>query len=201
MTATVASFAAPPTLAFRLGSRSVAAWRAVALVVGGALLTAGAAQITIHLPWTPVPVTGQTFAVLIVGATLGMRLGVASQALYVVLGAIGLPFYAGAEGGWTAATGSTAGYLVGFVLAAGIVGLLAERRQDRTLLTALPAFVFGSAVIYACGAAWLAHSLGVSAEKAIELGVTPFILGDAAKIAIAGIGLPLAWRFAGERRG
>ena len=136
MTAPVLTFAAPPTLAFRLGPRTVAAARATALVVGGALLTAAAAQLTIHVPWTPVPITGQTFAVLLVAAALGMRLGVASQALYVVLGAVGLPFYAGAEGGWTAATGSTAGYLVGFVLAAAIVGRLAERGQDRSLLTA-----------------------------------------------------------------
>ncbi len=200
MTASVASFAAPPTLAFRTGPRTVAATRATALVVGGALLTAAAAELTVHLPWTPVPITGQTFAVLLVAATLGMRLGVASQALYVVLGAIGLPFYAGAEGGWTAATGSTAGYLVGFVVAAAVVGRLAERRQDRSLLTSLPAFLFGTAVIYAFGAAWLAHSLHVSADKAIELGVTPFLIGDAVKIAIVGIGLPVTWRLVGDRR-
>jgi biotin transport system substrate-specific component len=199
MNAPALAFPAPPTLAFRLGPRSVATWWAVALVVGGALLTAGAAQLTIHVAWTPVPVTGQTFAVLLVSATLGMRLGVASQALYVVLGAIGLPFYAGAEGGWTAATGATAGYLVGFVLAAAIVGRLAERRQDRSLLTSLPAFVFGSAVIYVCGAAWLAHSLDVSAERAIALGVTPFLIGDALKIAVVGVGLPVAWRLVGDR--
>ena len=200
MSAPAFTFAAPPTLAFRLGPRTVAAARAAALVVGGALLTAAAAQLTIHVPWTPVPITGQTFAVLLVAASLGMRLGVASQALYVVLGAVGLPFYAGAEGGWTAATGSTAGYLIGFVVAAAIVGRLAERRQDRSLLTALAAFALGSAVIYVCGAAWLAHSLDVSADKAIELGVTPFLLGDALKIALAGVGLPVAWRLVGDPR-
>jgi biotin transport system substrate-specific component len=200
MTASVASFAAPSTLAFRAGPRTVAVPRAVVLTVAGALLTAAMAQLTFHLPWTPVPVTGQTFAVLLVSSTLGMRLGVASQALYVVLGAIGLPFYAGAEGGWTAATGSTAGYLVGFVVAAALVGALAERRQDRSPLTALPAALAGTAVIYTFGAAWLAHKLDVSADTAIELGVTPFLLGDAAKIVIAGLGLPLAWRLAGERR-
>ena len=165
MTASSLSFAAPSTLAFRPGPRTVAAARAAALVVGGAA-HGRCAQLTFHVPWTPVPITGQTFAVLLVAATLGMRLGVASQALYVVLGAIGLPFYAGAEGGWTAATGSTAGYLVGFVVAAAIVGRLAERRQDRSLLTSLPAFAAGSAVIYVCGATWLAHSLDVSAERA-----------------------------------
>jgi biotin transport system substrate-specific component len=200
MTAPTLTFAAPPTIAFRIGPRTVAAARAAALVVSGALLTAAAAQLTIHVPWTPVPITGQTFAVLLVAAALGMRLGVASQALYVVLGAIGLPFYAGAEGGWTADTGSTAGYLVGFVVAAAIVGRLAERRQDRSLLTSLPAFAFGSAVIYVCGAVWLAHSLDVSAERVIELGVTPFLMGDALKIAAVGVGLPVAWRLVGDRR-
>jgi biotin transport system substrate-specific component len=200
MSAPAFTFAAPPTLAFRLGPRTVAAARAAALVVGGALLTAAAAQLTIRVPWTPVPITGQTFAVLLVAASLGLRLGVASQALYVVLGAIGLPFYAGAEGGWTAATGSTAGYLIGFVVAAAIVGRLAERRQDRSLLTALAAFALGNAVIYVCGAAWLAHSLGVSGDEAIELGVTPFLLGDTLKIALVGVGLPLAWRLVGDPR-
>jgi biotin transport system substrate-specific component len=194
-----ASFAAPPTLAFRAGPRSVAVPRAVVLTVGGALFTAVMAQLTLHLPWTPVPVTGQTFAVLLVSATLGMRLGTASMGLYVVLGAIGLLFYADGQGGWTVATGSTAGYLVGFVIAAALVGALAERRQDRALLTALPAALAGTAVIYACGATWLAPSLGVSADEAIALGVTPFLLGDAAKIVVAGVGLPLAWRLAGDR--
>jgi biotin transport system substrate-specific component len=201
MTASAASFAAPSTLAFRAGPRSVARPRAVVLTIGGALFTAALAQVTFVLPWTPVPVTGQTFAVLLVAATLGMRLGIASQALYVVLGAVGLPFYAGAEGGWQAATGSTAGYLVGFVAAAALVGALAERRQDRSPLTALPAALAGTAVIYLCGATWLAHSLDVSADRAIELGVTPFLLGDAAKILVAGLALPAAWRLVGERRG
>jgi biotin transport system substrate-specific component len=200
MTAPFAPFAAPSTLAFRAGPRSVAVPRAVVLTVAGALFTAAMAQLTMALPWTPVPVTGQTFAMLLVAATLGMRLGVASQALYVVLGAVGLPFYAGAGGGWSAATGSTAGYLVGFVLAAALVGALAERRQDRSPLTALPAALAGTALIYGCGAAWLAHSLHVSADTALELGVTPFLLGDAAKIVVAGLGLPLAWRLVGERR-
>jgi len=170
----------------------------IVLVVAGAALVTVLAQVAIPL-W-PVPITGQTLAVLLVAATLGMRLGVASQGLYVVIGAIGLPFYAGGEGGWTAATGSTAGYLVGFVIAAAVVGALAERGQDRSVLTALPAVLFGTAVIYAAGATWLAHSLDISATKAIELGVTPFLLGDAVKVAIIGLGLPAAWRLVGDRR-
>ena len=109
--------------------------RALLLVLGGALFTAAAAQLSFYLPWTPVPVTGQTFAVLLVGTALGARLGVGSMALYVALGAIGLPFYSQGNGGWHHATGTTAGYLVGFVVAALAVGTLADRRRDRSVLT------------------------------------------------------------------
>ena len=173
--------------------------RAIALVVGGALLTAAAAQITFVLPWTPVPITGQTFSVLLVGTALGLRLGAASQALYVVLGAVGLPFYADGAGGWEAASGATAGYLVGFVLAAALLGRLAELRQDRTLLTCWPAMLAGTAVIYACGATWLAHNLNVSAAKAVELGVAPFLIGDAVKLVAAGALVPAAWSLLDRR--
>lgn len=191
--------AVPRTLGDLVPAGSSTRIRAVALVGAGALLTAAAAQLSIHVPWTPVPITGQTFAVLLCGAALGLRRGAASQLLYVALGAAGLPFYADGAGGWEAATGATAGYLVGFVLAAAVVGRLAERRQDRTLLTSLPAMLTGTAVIYACGVSWLAVHLDVPAAKALELGLTPFVLGDALKLVAAGVGLPLAWRFASRR--
>lgn len=168
--------------------------RSAVAIVGFALITAASAQITFHLPWTPVPVTGQTFAVLLSGAALGMGRGAASQLLYVALGAVGLPFYADATGGWTAASGATAGYLVGFIVAAALVGRLADGGEDRRPLTALSAMLLGSAVIYAFGATWLAHDLSISAAKAVELGVAPFLIGDAAKVVLAGLGLPVAWR-------
>lgn len=168
--------------------------RSAVAIVGFALITAASAQITFHLPWTPVPVTGQTFAVLLSGAALGMGRGAASQLLYVTLGAVGLPFYADATGGWTAASGATAGYLVGFIVAAALVGRLADGGEDRRPLTALSAMLLGSAVIYAFGATWLAHDLSISAAKAVELGVAPFLIGDAAKVVLAGLGLPVAWR-------
>src|SRR3546814_1584567 len=98
---------------------------------------------------------GQTFAVLVVGASLGWRLGAGSQLLYVALGLTGLPVYADGTGGWAVATGSTAGYLVGFILTAALVGAMAERHQDRSLLTSVPAMLTGSALIYLCGATWL----------------------------------------------
>ena len=172
----------------------------VALVVGFALLTALAAQIEIPLWFTPVPITGQTFAVLLAGAALGLRAGAASMALYWALGAVGLPFYSGGDGGWTAATGATAGYLVGFIVAAALVGLLAERRQDRAVLTAIPAFLAGSVIIYLFGVTWLMIDLGVDSTRALELGMTPFVIGDLVKVVLAGIALPAAWALT-DRRG
>lgn len=170
-----------------------------ALVVGFALLTAAAAQIEIPLWFTPVPITGQTFAVLLAGAALGWQAGAASQMLYVGLGAIGLPFYSGGEGGWEVATGATGGYLIGFIVAAALIGALAERRQDRSIITAIPAFLAGSAVIYLFGVTWLASRLGVGAIEAMELGMVPFVIGDLVKIVLAGLTLPAAWRLV-ERR-
>jgi biotin transport system substrate-specific component len=171
------------------------AWT-VGLVVGFALLTAAAAQIRISLPFTPVPITGQTFAVLLAGASLGSIAGSASQLLYVALGAVGLPFYAGGESGWEVFAGTTGGYLVGFVVAAWIVGFLAERSQDRTIASAVPAFLSGSLVIYLFGVPWLAHALDVGWVEAAGLGAVPFVIGDLVKAALAGTLLPLGWKLA-----
>ena len=171
-----------------------------ALVVGFALFTALMAQIEIPLWFTPVPITGQTFAVLLAGAALGWRAGAASQALYVALGAVGLPFYSGGDGGWEVATGATGGYLVGFVVAAALVGALAERKQDRTVLTAIPAFLAGSAVIYLFGVTWLMVDLDIGATAAMELGLVPFVVGDLVKLALAGLMLPTAWKLVDRAR-
>ena len=184
------------TLADAVVPRSLV--RDAALVVGFAALTAAAAQLTIHLPWTPVPITGQTFAVLATGTALGWKRGGLSQLLYVAVGALGAPIYAGHHGGWAQVTGATGGYLVGFIVAAALVGALCERRQDRELLTSLPAMLAGSALIYAFGVPWLAHSLGVSGTKAVELGMAPFLIGDTVKLVLAGAIAPAAWRFVGR---
>ncbi len=170
----------------------------VALTIGFALLTAAAAQVRIPLPFTPVPITGQTFAVLLSGAALGATWGGASQLLYVFMGAAGLPFFAGGEGGLTYATGATGGYLVGFILAAIAVGYLAERQQDRTVASAIPAFLTGNLIIYAAGVPWLYRSVEsiTSGEAALAAGFTPFIAGDLVKIVIAGLLLPAAWKMA-----
>lgn len=163
------------------------------LVVSAALLTALAAQVRIPLPFTPVPITGQTFAVLLSGAALGRYAGAASQGLYVILGLF-LPFYAGGASGWSYASGATGGFLLGFVATAWIVGYLAEQRQDRTVASAVPAFLTGSVVIYLFGVPWLANVLDVSWTRAVELGMAPFVLGDLIKVGIAGALLPATWR-------
>jgi biotin transport system substrate-specific component len=196
MTAPAAT-AAPSTLADLIPRSWI---RDVALVTGFALLTAAAAQIVIPLGFTPVPITGQTFAVLLAGGVLGATRGAASQVLYVGLGAVGLPFYAGGAGGWTVVTGATGGYLVGFIVAAFVVGALAELRQDRRVITAIPAFLAGSLIIYAFGATWLAIQLDIpltgppGEPSAIALGVAPFLVGDVLKAVLAGILLPIGWK-------
>jgi biotin transport system substrate-specific component len=171
--------------------------RGATLVLGGALFTALAAQIVIHLGFTPVPLTGQTFAVLSVGGVLGARRAMASQGLYWAMGAIGLPFYADGTGGWSYATGSTFGYFAGFVLAAGVVGWFADRRNDRNYVTSLAGVALGSLLIYATGALWLSYSLGIplaaGETNAVSLGVSPFLVGDAIKVLLAATMAPLGW--------
>lgn len=185
--------------------------RTVALVTGFALLTAALAQWKITLGFTPVPITGQTLGVLLAGASLGSVKGAASQALYWAMGLVGLPFYSGGDGGWKSGTGTTMGYLVGFIVAAALVGLLAERRQDRSFLSSIPAMLLGSMIIYVFGVTWLAHDLHVGVansnpdvlggETGLSLGMTPFLIGDALKVLVAGSLTPLAWRFASRRDG
>jgi biotin transport system substrate-specific component len=166
-------------------------WRVVLVVAGSALIALGA-QLALPLPFSPVPVTGQTFAVLIVGASLGSRLGPLSVMLYVVEGAAGLPVFAGGTGGLARLGGPTAGYLVGFVVAAAIVGALAERGWDRRVWTAAIAMLAGEIAIYAFGLAWLARF--PLATGVLEAGLYPFIPGDLYKLSLAALALPAAWR-------
>lgn len=167
-----------------------------ALMVGFALLTAFAAQIVIPVPGTPVPITGQTFAVLLAGAALGARAGAGSQLIYWMMGAAGLPFYAEANGGWSVATGATGGYLFGFVVAAAAIGYLAERGQDRKVSTAVPAFLAGNAIIYLFGVPWLIIAVPAidTLTAALVAGFVPFVVGDLVKIVAAGLLLPAAWK-------
>jgi biotin transport system substrate-specific component len=173
----------------------------VLLVVGGAGFVALCAQIEIHLGFTPVPITLQTFAVLLVGAGFGSVLGTASLALYVLVGMIGAPVYAGGEGGWEWIKGATGGYLVGFVVAAGLAGLLAERRLDRRMATAVTAMLTGNVIVYVFGLPWLAHVADFSWQETLEKGLYPFVVGDLLKLYLAGALLPLAWRLVARFKG
>ena len=188
---------APSVLTSRVLPNSRAA--AVVAVIGFAALTAVAAQWVIPLPFTPVPITGQTFAVLLSGAALGWRLGAASQALYLVAGIVGLPVYADSGSGLSTFSGGTAGYLVGFIFAAALIGRLAERRQDRHVSTTVSAFLAGSGIIYAFGVAGLMVNLGWGLNEAILKGVAPFVFGDVLKAVAAGVLLPTTWRLLGDR--
>ena len=165
--------------------------RSALVVVGFSLLTALAAQIVVPLPFTPVPLTGQTFAVLLTGALLGPRLGALAMLAYLAEGAAGLPFFRGGAGGVGHFSGATAGYLVAFPTAAYVTGYLAERGWDRRFLTAAAAMALGSVVILAGGWAWLALALG--GAQAFRLGVAPFLPGDVVKIALAAAVLPSGW--------
>ena len=171
--------------------------RNVLLVVAGAAFIGLAAQVSIPLPGTPVPVTGQTFAVLLVGAAAGLWRGIASTVLYAVVGLAGVPWFAGGASGYVTAT---FGYIVGFVLAAAVVGLLAERGWTRTPWRTFASMLLGSAVIYAVGVPWLKAALGVTWSKALSLGFTPFLVGDLLKAALAAGIFTLVWRWIDKRR-
>lgn len=181
-----------PTLTTRLFPNLSAQLRDILLVLAGSLLMALCAQIVI--PLQPVPITGQTFGVLLLGAALGSKRGAAAMLAYIAEGALGLPFFAGGASGFAILTGTTAGYLVGFVIAAFVIGLLAERGLERSLRTSLVPFLVGTVIIYTFGVGWLAIVLG-DVGKAIALGMLPFLFGDALKLVAAALVLPAAWKF------
>jgi biotin transport system substrate-specific component len=173
--------------------------RTVALVIGFSLLTALAAQVAIPTPWSDVPITGQTFAVLLTGALLGSRLGALAMIAYLIEGASGLPFFAAGGSGLARLTASPwAGYLWAYPLAAFVTGWLAERGWDRRYLNAAAAMGLGSLVILLGGLVW---RLGfMSFDRALMTGVVPFLPGDAIKIALAAAALPSGWALI-KRRG
>ena len=164
-----------PTIYTRTFPRAAGWLCDVILIVLGALFVAALAQVKIALPFTPVPLTGQTFAVLLIGVTLGSKRG-----------ASGLAYLSGA----------TLGYLVGFVMAAYVIGLLAERGLERSIRTSIIPFLVGTVIIYACGVVWLAVVLG-SFSKSLAAGLLPFLIGDAIKLIAASLALPAAWKLVG----
>ena len=170
-------------------STATSALTKAALVVFGSLLLAVSAQFKI--PLYPVPVTGQTLVVLLIGMTYGPRLGGITMAAYLFEGSIGLPVFAGGAAGMAVLFGPTGGYLFGFLLAAVAMGYLAERGMGRSVVSTVIAMVIGNMVIYLCGASWLAVFIGFG--KAMAAGVLPFLYGDALKLAVAAGLMPLAW--------
>ncbi|MFF4750040.1 biotin transporter BioY [Streptomyces sp. NPDC002514] len=170
--------------------------RDVALVLGGAALTGLAAQLSVPVPGSPVPVTGQTFAALLVGTTLGAGRGFLSLALYAIAGMAGVPWFAGGGAGTAA---PSLGYVFGMLLAASVVGALARRGADRSMLRTAGTMILGEAIIYAIGVPYLAVATGMSASAAIAAGLTPFLIGDALKAALAMGLLPTAWKLVDKR--
>ncbi|MGP9539788.1 biotin transporter BioY [Brachybacterium sp. AOP43-C2-M15] len=165
--------------------------RDAVLVLGGTAFITLSAFVVVPLPFTPVPIALSTFAVLATGASLGALRGALSAGLYLVIGALGAPIFSDGQSG---VSFPTFGYVVGFVIAAAVVGQLARRRADRRVGTTLAMGALGSITLYVCGVPWLAASLGVGLGQAVMLGVVPFLLGDALKVLALSALLPTAWR-------
>ena len=169
------------------------------LVLGASVVTALAAQIAIPVPWSPVPITGQSFAVLLSGAVLGARRAFLAQALYLMEGAIGFPVFAGGGAGLATLAGPTGGYLAAFPFAAALTGALCARGWDRRFGTMFVAMLLGSAVIFGLGLIQLSRFL--PAAQLLQAGLFPFVPGDLIKAALASLAFPYAWRFAHKRTG
>jgi len=185
-----------PTLADVFGVASLP--RDITLVLLGSLVTGLSAQAEVRLPFTPVPVTLQPLAVFLIGAALGSRRGAVAMLAYLVEGAAGLPFFAGGAAGVAHLAGPTGGYLLGFVPAAFVIGWCAERGWDRDVPRTLVAMAAGSMLLFACGLWQLATFVG--RDRALELGLYPFVVGDLLKMAIAAGLLPAVWKIL-ERTG
>ncbi|MGK5530765.1 biotin transporter BioY [Streptomyces sp. URMC 129] len=169
--------------------------RDAALIAGGAVLTGAAAQIAVPVPGSPVPVTGQTFAALLIGASFGAHRALLSLLLYALAGMAGTPWFAEGTSGYGM---PTFGYVIGMTLAAGLVGALAARGGDRTVPRTVATMSLGTAVIYAVGVPYLAVAADMSLAEAAGKGLVPFLLGDALKAALAMGALPAAWKLVGR---
>jgi biotin transport system substrate-specific component len=193
--------ASTPTLSTAVLTRSTWLTEAI-LVAAGVLLVALSAQLTVHLPGTPVPISGQTFAVLLVGSAYGATRGVATIAAYLLVGIVGLPVFSSGTSGWEQVTGATGGYLVGMLVAAGVTGMLAQHRWDRKLSSAVASMLTGNVVIYVFGLAWLYHELpNATFQSTLAAGLYPFVVGDLLKTYLAGALLPGAWTLVRKVKG
>lgn len=171
----------------------------ILLVLAGSVLIALSAQIAVPLPFTPVPVTGQTFAILVVGMALGARRGALAVMAYLMEGASGLPVFAGGTGGMAVLMGPTAGYLFGFIPAAFATGWLAEKGWDRNAISTALAMAIGNAIIYVPGLIVLGTMLNATPSVTLGYGFLPFYMGDLVKLALAAAVMPLAWTFLGKK--
>ncbi len=186
----------------RVGESLSSRMRHVVLIIAGAVFIFLTAQIRWYPPDNPlVPITGQTFGVLLVGGALGFRRGLASVAIYVLLGVLGLPFFAGGASGLTIMAGVRGGYLVGFVVAGAVVGRLAELGWDRHLGGAIGAMAIGNALIYVVALPWYAVVKGTDASATIGQGLMPYLVGDVFKLVLAALLFPAAWWVVGRRPG
>ncbi|MEO6941628.1 MAG: biotin transporter BioY [Terrimesophilobacter sp.] len=180
-----------PTLADRLFSRGIV--MDLVLIAAGAALVSIAAQV--EVPLWPVPITGQTLAVLLVGSSLGALRGTLSLALYAVLGIVGLPIFSGAASGMSIVLGPTGGYIIGFVFAAAFTGWIAQRSWDRKILRSILGFLGGTVITFAIGLPWLAFTLGFNLQQTLEGGLYPFIVGGIVKMVLAAGIMTAGWRF------
>ena len=194
---TIGDFLVPIRVGERMGSRL----RHLALIAIGAVLIFATAKVSIPVAGSPVPITGQTFGVLLVGGALGFRRGLASIGLYVLIGLIGLPFFAEGKGGVQVLQGTNGGYIVGFIVAGALVGRLAELGWDRRIVGALGAMAIGNVVIYLLGVPWLMVVAHMDLSTGIAKGLWPFLLGDAIKQILAALAFPAAWWVVGRRAG
>ena len=203
---TIGDFLVPVTLGERLSTRA----RHVALVVAGALLIYLSSLIVLPVPGSPVPITGQTLGVLVVGGALGFRRGMLATVLYVAIGIVGFPAFAEHRAGLGVIAsvdagrlvlGATGGYLIGFVVASGIVGRLAELGWDRHIGGSIAAMLIADASIYLIGVPWLMAATGFTLSEAIAKGLAPFVVGDVVKVLIAAGVFPVAWWIVGRRPG
>ncbi|HET8598884.1 MAG TPA: biotin transporter BioY [Segeticoccus sp.] len=185
--------AARPVLADLVPGRLT---RDLTLVVGTTALMAALAQVAVPLPFTPVPLSLATFVALLSGAALGPARASVSMGLYLVLGMVGLPIFAGHGSGWAF---SSFGYILGYIAAAAAVGALARRGADRRVDATIAATLLGSLCVYACGVPWLMAFLHVGLGEALALGVVPFLIGDVVKSVAAALVLPAAWKLVGRR--
>jgi len=194
---TIGDFLVPIGISERLNVRI----RHLALVLLGTILIALGARVAIVIPGNPVPITGQTFGVLVAGGALGFRRGIAASALYLALGVVGVPLFAQGRTGVDVVLGATGGYLVGFIVAAALVGRLAELGWDRNLAGSIGAMLIGEAAIYLVGVPWLAVVTGSDLGSAVQLGLLPFLPGEVLKVALAAGAFPAAWWLVGRRPG